>query len=85
VLVIERRPRALVAERRWQAYRRFVAAGFRRGPRAVVSAKTLRRLGVVGAAARDLDAHQWAALYSQRSGVSRAASAASAARRSSAD
>jgi 23S rRNA (adenine-N6)-dimethyltransferase len=52
VLVIERRPRSLVPERQWQRYRRFVAGGFRR-PR------SLR------AAPRDLDAHQWAALFSR--------------------
>ena len=64
VLVLERRPHPLVPEEHWRAYRGFVAAGFRRGPRSVASAKALRVLGAAGAAARELDAHQWAALYS---------------------
>jgi 23S rRNA (adenine-N6)-dimethyltransferase len=85
VLVIERRPHPLVATRRWLDYRGFVAAGFRRGPRAVAPARALRRLGAAGGAARDLDAHQWATLYEQSRPVSRGGSGASAARRSSAD
>ena len=63
VLVVERRRRGLVPTRRAADYRRFVGAGFRRGPRGVASGRTLRRLGVAGAAPRELDAHQWAALY----------------------
>jgi 23S rRNA (adenine-N6)-dimethyltransferase len=63
VLVVERRRRALVPERCAADYRRFVGAGFRRGVRSVASGRTLRRLGFAGAAPRELDAHQWAALY----------------------
>jgi 23S rRNA (adenine-N6)-dimethyltransferase len=63
VLVLERRPRPLVPEALAERYRGFVAAGFRRNLRAVVSPRELRRVGVAGAAPRDLDAHQWAALF----------------------
>jgi 23S rRNA (adenine-N6)-dimethyltransferase len=63
VLVFERRTRALVPERGWLAYRRFVAAGFRHGLRSLVSARRLRRLGLAGSQPRELDAHQWAALF----------------------
>src|SRR5262245_48956713 len=63
VLVVERRARALVSEGSWRAYRAFVAGGFRRGVRSVAPAGALRRLGWAGAAPRDLDAHQWAALF----------------------
>ena len=58
VLVLERRAHSLVPEAQWQDYSRFVAAGFRR-PRSVAIRSP-----------RDLDAHQWAALF-----VSRAESA----------
>jgi 23S rRNA (adenine-N6)-dimethyltransferase len=54
VLVIERRVRPLVPERDWNRYRGFVAGGFRR-PRSA----GLRALP------RDLDAHQWAELFSR--------------------
>jgi len=63
VLVLERRARPLVPEALAESYRGFVAAGFRRGLRAVASSRELRRLGVAGSAPRDLDAHQWAALF----------------------
>lgn len=63
VLVLERRARPLVPDGLWQSYRGFVAGGFRRGAGSVASAGALRRLGVLGAAPRDLDAHQWAALF----------------------
>ena len=63
VLVFERRAHPLVAERDARAYRRFVAAGFRHGLRAVVPSRTLRKRRLAGSAARDLDAHQWAALF----------------------
>jgi 23S rRNA (adenine-N6)-dimethyltransferase len=68
VLVVQRRAEALVPAELVGDYRRFVAAGFRRGVRAVVSRRELERVGAVGAcvAARDLDAHQWAALFHQR-------------------
>ena len=63
VLVLERRDRPLVPEALAESYRRFVASGFRRGARAVVSARTLRKLGLAAAAPRELDACQWAALF----------------------
>jgi 23S rRNA (adenine-N6)-dimethyltransferase len=75
VLVFERRGRSLVPESSWRTYRAFVAGGFRRGVRSVAPAGALRRLGVAGVAPRDLDAHQWAALFAaaasrrRRSGV----------------
>jgi 23S rRNA (adenine-N6)-dimethyltransferase len=64
VLVLERRTCPLVPKACARDYRRFVAAGFRRGLRAVAQARTLRRLGVAAASPRELDPHQWAALYS---------------------
>jgi 23S rRNA (adenine-N6)-dimethyltransferase len=63
VLVFERRGCSLVPERWAREYRRFVAMGFRRGLRGVASGRTLRRLGVAGAPPRELDPHQWAALF----------------------
>jgi 23S rRNA (adenine-N6)-dimethyltransferase len=51
VLVFERRPCPLVPEERAGDFRRFVADGFRRGKR------------VVRAEPRQLDPHEWAALY----------------------
>jgi 23S rRNA (adenine-N6)-dimethyltransferase len=62
VLVVERRlpPLVPVAER--QAYRDFVRRGFKGGLRAVASPRTVRRLAR-RAAPRDLDVHQWAALF----------------------
>ncbi len=53
VLVFERRARPLVPLERSREYRRFVAAGFRRGGRR-------------NALPRDLDAHQWAELFLSR-------------------
>ena len=50
VLVLTRRERSLVPVRRAVEYRRFVARGFRRGGRR-------------GSLPRDLDAHEWAALF----------------------
>jgi len=50
VLVLTRRERSLVPARRAVEYRRFVARGFRRGGRR-------------GSLPRDLDAHEWAALF----------------------
>jgi 16S rRNA A1518/A1519 N6-dimethyltransferase RsmA/KsgA/DIM1 with predicted DNA glycosylase/AP lyase activity len=65
VVVFERRLWPLVPEScRW-SYRAFVAAGFRRGLRAVVPGRMLRRLGLAGATPRELDAHQWAALFNR--------------------
>jgi len=63
VLVFARRAEPLVPLERADEYGRFVASGFRRGLRAVASRRALGRVGVSGANARDLDAHQWAALY----------------------
>jgi 23S rRNA (adenine-N6)-dimethyltransferase len=61
VLVIERRADPLVPEAQCQRYRGFVAGGFRR-PRSVVRGSP-----------RDLDAHEWAALFSRsRSSAARA-------------
>lgn len=74
VLVYARRTVPLVPEREWRCYRGFVAAGFRRGLRAVAAPKALRRMGFEGAAPRELDAFQWAALYSNITGPSIAAS-----------
>jgi 23S rRNA (adenine-N6)-dimethyltransferase len=51
VVDFERRPRSLVPERLAADYHRFVAQGFRKG---------MRR---ANAQPRELDAHQWAALY----------------------
>jgi 23S rRNA (adenine-N6)-dimethyltransferase len=67
VLVLERRERSLVPERAWQSYRAFVAGGFRRGAGSVAPTGALRRLGVLGVAPRELDAHQWAALFAATS------------------
>jgi hypothetical protein len=65
VLVVRRRSAPLVAAELVDDYRRFVAKGFRRGVRAVASRRKLERVGAGGPciAARDLDAHQWAALF----------------------
>jgi 23S rRNA (adenine-N6)-dimethyltransferase len=64
VLVFERRACPLVPERYAREYHGFVARGFRRSLRAVATGRVLRRLGVAGASARELDPHQWAALFS---------------------
>lgn len=71
MLTIERREIPLVDEREWRSYRAFVASGFRRGLRAAARPRALRRLGVAGAAPRDLDAHQWADLFEAARGVKR--------------
>lgn len=63
VLVFERRSVPLVPIRDGRAYRRFVAAGFRHGLRAVVRPRLLRRHRAGSSSPRDLDAHDWAALY----------------------
>jgi 23S rRNA (adenine-N6)-dimethyltransferase len=63
VLVFMRRTHPLVPEECCRSYRGFVAAGFRHGLRAVVSARTLRRLRLAGAEPRDLDAYEWAGLF----------------------
>ena len=64
VLVCRRRDKPLVPTTDADRYRRFVAAGFRRGPRAVARPHELRQLAANSAVlARDLDAHQWATLF----------------------
>jgi 23S rRNA (adenine-N6)-dimethyltransferase len=63
VLVYRRRSRSLVPPGRGSDYRSFVAAGFRRGLRAVAPARAVRRVAGRAATARDLDAHQWAELF----------------------
>jgi 23S rRNA (adenine-N6)-dimethyltransferase len=63
VLVFRRRVEPLIPPELASGYRRFVTAGFRRGVRRVASARAVNRVGGRGAAARDLDAHQWAALF----------------------
>ena len=76
VLVFERRTEPLVPAPSWESYRRFVAAGFRRGPRSVAAPRALRGLGLTRAGARELDAYQWAELFSRsrRSDSSRSSS-----------
>jgi len=64
ILAVERRQVPLVAERAWRDYRRFVAVGFRRGLRAVARPNVLRSMGAARAQPRDLDAYQWAGLFS---------------------
>jgi 23S rRNA (adenine-N6)-dimethyltransferase len=66
VLAVERRERPLVDESAWHDYRRFVAAGFRRGTAAVVPHRALRSVGCTRAQPRELDAHQWARLFASR-------------------
>jgi 23S rRNA (adenine-N6)-dimethyltransferase len=74
VLSVRRRAQPLVAATEQRAYEQLLRAAFatraplRRGLAGVVSARELKRLAVElgfsrDAAARDLDAHQWAALY----------------------
>lgn len=73
LLSIRRRPRPLVRARDAEPWRRFVADGFARsrlrdGVRGYVSDRELRRLADVygfgrTAAPRDLDVHQWAAVF----------------------
>jgi 23S rRNA (adenine-N6)-dimethyltransferase len=65
VLVFSRRTQPLIPPGLASHYRRFVAAGFRRGPRAVAPARAVRRVSGGRAAARELDAHQWAELFSR--------------------
>jgi 23S rRNA (adenine-N6)-dimethyltransferase len=78
VLVYARRAVPLVQESEWRRYRGFVATAFRSGLRAVATPRALRRMGVEGAAPRELDAYQWAALYSNITGPSIAASSGTA-------
>jgi 23S rRNA (adenine-N6)-dimethyltransferase len=64
VLVVERRSEPLILARSWLSYRRFVASGFRHGLRSVVPPRSFRRLRLGGLQPRELDAHQWATLFS---------------------
>jgi 23S rRNA (adenine-N6)-dimethyltransferase len=66
VLVFRRRPTPLVPSAEVPAYRAFVARGFRHGLSRVVSARRVARIAERGAAARDLDAYQWAELFLHR-------------------
>jgi 23S rRNA (adenine-N6)-dimethyltransferase len=77
VLVLERRASSLVPEECAESYRRFVAAGFRRGLRTVVPAHVLRRLGPLRTQPRELDAHAWAELFSRARSSGGAASSSS--------
>jgi 23S rRNA (adenine-N6)-dimethyltransferase len=64
VLVCRRRETPLVPTTDADRYRRYVAAGFRHGPRTVARPHQLRQVAASGAGlARDLDAHQWATLF----------------------
>ncbi len=58
LLVVERRRRPLVPARHATKYAAFVARGFRHGVQSAAGARAPRRVE-----ARDLDAHEWAALY----------------------
>jgi 23S rRNA (adenine-N6)-dimethyltransferase len=62
VLVVERRSPLLVPASVRHEYREFVRRGFKGGLRAVATPRQARRVGR-RAAPRDLDAHQWAALF----------------------
>lgn len=63
VLVWRRRSIPLVAADLLAGYHRFVARGFRHGVRSVASRRGLERIGGDAVIARDLDAHQWSALF----------------------
>lgn len=63
LLVATRRLAPLVPPAYADAYSRFVAAGFRHGVIRVAGAPAVKALGIDRAAARDLDAHQWAELF----------------------
>jgi 23S rRNA (adenine-N6)-dimethyltransferase len=63
VLVFRRRAEPLVPAELANDYRSFVVRGFRRGLRTVASGSLLKRVGVRGAQARDVDPHQWAELF----------------------
>jgi 23S rRNA (adenine-N6)-dimethyltransferase len=65
VLVFERRASPLIPGDCSRSYRGFVARGFRHGVRAVVPKPTLRRLRLSGLEPRELDAHGWAALFTE--------------------
>jgi 23S rRNA (adenine-N6)-dimethyltransferase len=62
VLVVTRRDSPLVSPDDAHAYRAFVRRGFRGGLRAVATPRQAKRIAR-RAAPRDLDVHQWAALF----------------------
>ncbi len=67
VIVFKRRIEPLIPSELIDPYRRFVSSGFRRGLRTVAAALAVKRIAGRGAAARDLDTHQWVELFlSQR-------------------
>jgi 23S rRNA (adenine-N6)-dimethyltransferase len=66
VLVFRRRASPLVPREMADTYRRFIARAFRHGVGSVAPAYEVRRIAGAGARARDLDAHQWAALFTRR-------------------
>jgi 23S rRNA (adenine-N6)-dimethyltransferase len=63
VLVFERRHHPLVPVQAWSDYRRFVAAAFRHGLRRTIPASRLHAMGLSRTEPRQLDAHDWAALF----------------------
>jgi 23S rRNA (adenine-N6)-dimethyltransferase len=69
LVAFERRDEPLVNPSQADAYRVFVASGFRRGLRRV-SSRVPRNLR--GLAPRDLDAHQWAELFRETARIRRA-------------
>jgi len=69
VLVAERRPLPLVPEAQAEAWAAFVARGFRHGLRSVVSTRQLGSRAAGRCEPRELDAHEWAALFRDRAGV----------------
>ena len=73
LLRIVRRERPLVPPALVSDYRQFVRDAFAHGLRSVVPPLTLKRTGAAagfarGAAQRDLDVYQWAALFTASSG-----------------
>jgi 23S rRNA (adenine-N6)-dimethyltransferase len=63
VLVFERRSKPLIPHDLANDFRRFVARGFRHGLRSVASPSALETAGARNTTSRDIDAHQWAALF----------------------
>ena len=68
VLVFRRRSRPLVPTPHTEAYRRFVARGFRHGLHRIVPPREVGRVAPRRATARELDAHQWAELFRSTEG-----------------
>jgi 23S rRNA (adenine-N6)-dimethyltransferase len=67
VLVLRRRCPPLVPTADADRFRRFVAQGFRKGLGSVIARSVGNGARTRGRIARDLDAHEWAALFSARS------------------